>query len=91
VRNEVTDFGRWTPSWLGLATNQRMEQFLTRFSTIKNFESGDAAGDCGRRTSMRASRLLLPEGADRAALRASCAYPDSSCRFNMMGDAGGCF
>src|SRR5262249_3602812 len=20
-----TDFGRWTPSWLGLATNQRME------------------------------------------------------------------
>src|SRR5207253_3675091 len=22
------DFGRWTPSWLGLATNQRMEKFL---------------------------------------------------------------
>src|ERR1700688_1914314 len=32
------DFGRWTPSWLGLATNQRMEQFLARFSSIKNFE-----------------------------------------------------
>jgi len=35
---KFTDFGRWTPSWLGLATNQRMEQFLARFSTIKNFE-----------------------------------------------------
>src|SRR6266699_5708092 len=21
------DFGRWTPSWLGLATNQRMEKY----------------------------------------------------------------
>src|ERR1700747_2786949 len=24
------DFGRWTPSWLGLATNQPMEKFLGR-------------------------------------------------------------
>src|SRR5689334_21141837 len=26
------DFGRWTPSWLGLATNQRMEKFFARFT-----------------------------------------------------------
>src|SRR5690348_18367224 len=25
-----TDFGRWTPSWLGLATNQRLEKYLAR-------------------------------------------------------------
>src|SRR5579864_6197267 len=33
-----TDFGRWTPSWLGLATNQRMEKFLARFTSVKTFE-----------------------------------------------------
>src|SRR3979409_2243089 len=32
------DFGRWTPSWLGLATNQRMEKYLSRFTSIKTFE-----------------------------------------------------
>src|ERR1700752_1688967 len=25
VTTKFTDFGRWTPSWIGLATNQRME------------------------------------------------------------------
>jgi len=32
------DFGRWTPSWLGLATNQRMEKFLARLTPAKTFE-----------------------------------------------------
>src|SRR5246500_2580695 len=32
------DFGRWTPSWLGLATNQRMEKFLPKFMPAKTFE-----------------------------------------------------
>src|ERR1700694_3730061 len=33
-----TDFGRWTPSWLGLATNHRLEKYLARLTTAKNFE-----------------------------------------------------
>src|SRR6202451_3201499 len=33
-----TDFGRWTPSWLGLATNQRLEKFLAKFTPVKTFE-----------------------------------------------------
>src|SRR5712692_959159 len=32
------DFGRWTPSWIGLATNQRMEKYLARFASVKTFE-----------------------------------------------------
>src|SRR5438045_6051434 len=32
------DFGRWTPSWLGLATNQRMENYFARFTHTKTFE-----------------------------------------------------
>src|SRR3979490_2438956 len=33
-----TDFGRWTPSWLGLATHQRMEKYLERFTPVKKFD-----------------------------------------------------
>src|SRR6266702_4568655 len=33
-----TDFGRWTPSWLGLATNLRMEKYLPRFPPARTFE-----------------------------------------------------
>src|SRR3984885_6443178 len=33
-----TDFGRWTPSWLGLATNHRLEKYLARLTPAKNFE-----------------------------------------------------
>src|SRR5579863_9295237 len=32
-----SDFGRWTPSWLGLATNQRMEKYLERMTPVKTF------------------------------------------------------
>src|ERR1700723_503646 len=32
------DFGRWTPSWLGLANNLRMERYLERFTSKKTFE-----------------------------------------------------
>src|SRR5215813_8980157 len=35
---KFTDFGRWTPSWLGLATNQRMEKYFSRFTPVKTFE-----------------------------------------------------
>src|SRR5271157_3062774 len=35
---KFSDFGRWTPSWLGLATNQRLEQYLSRLTPLKNFE-----------------------------------------------------
>src|SRR6204780_4879359 len=32
------DFGRWTPSWLGLANNLRLERYLQRFTPVKTFE-----------------------------------------------------
>src|SRR5208282_3919103 len=35
---KFTDFGRWTPSWLGLATNLRLDQFLERMTPAKRFE-----------------------------------------------------
>ena len=70
-----TDFGRWTPSWLGLATNQRMEKYLARFTPAKTFEEltiplAIAATDINAGVSVYYTRgqLALP-------LRASCAYP----------------
>src|SRR5258706_8614709 len=73
---KFTDFGRWTPSWLGLATNQRMEQFLTRCSTIKNFEElrtplAIAATDINAGLPV----YYYQKGPIAPALRASCAYP----------------
>ena len=73
---KFTDFGRWTPSWLGLATNQRMEQFLERFTSAKNFEElktplAIAATDINAGLPVYYYR----KGPIGPPLRASCAYP----------------
>ena len=69
------DFGRWTPSWLGLATNQRMETYLKRFTHLKTFEQlktplAIAATDINEGISVYYTRGELAP-----ALRGSCAYP----------------
>jgi NTE family protein len=73
---KFTDFGRWTPSWLGLATNQRMEQFLARFTPTTNFEDlktplAIAATDINAGLPVYYYR----KGPIGPPLRASCAYP----------------
>ncbi len=70
-----TDFGRWTPSWLGLATNQRLEKFLAKFTSVKTFEEMSiplaiATTDINAGVSVYYSR-----GPVGPPLRASCAYP----------------
>lgn len=69
------DFGRWTPSWLGLATNQRMEGYFARFTHVKKFEElktplAVAATDINAGISVYYTRGLITP-----ALRGSCAYP----------------
>jgi NTE family protein len=71
-----TDFGRWTPSWLGLASNLRLEQFLTRFTSAKNFEElktplAIAATDINAGLPV----YYFQQGPICPPLRASCAYP----------------
>jgi NTE family protein len=70
-----TDFGRWTPSWLGLATNQRLEKYLARLTPAKNFEDlitplAIAATDLNAGISIYYTRGPLTPP-----LRGSCAYP----------------
>jgi len=70
------DFGRWSPSWLGLATNQRLEQFLEKFTTVTQFEDlitplAIAATDINAGLPVYYYR----KGPLGPPLRASCAYP----------------
>ena len=69
------DFGRWTPSWLGLANNLRMERYLQRFTPAKTFEElttpfAIAATDINAGVTVYYTRGLLGPP-----LRGSCAYP----------------
>jgi NTE family protein len=69
------DFGRWTPSWLGLANNLRLERYLQRFTPVKTFEQlttpfAIAATDINAGVSVYYTR-----GPIGPPLRGSCAYP----------------
>lgn len=75
VETTFHDFGRWTPSWLGLATNQRMERYLERFTPAKTFEElttplAIAATDINAGVTVYYTR-----GPIGPPLRGSCAYP----------------
>jgi NTE family protein len=75
AQTSFTDFGRWTPSWLGLATNQRLEKYLARLTPVTNFEDlvtplAIAATDINAGITIYYTRgPILPP------LRGSCAYP----------------
>jgi NTE family protein len=69
------DFGRWTPSWLGLATNHRMEKYVARMTAARTFEElktplAIAATDINAGVS-----VYYSSGPIAPPLRASCAYP----------------
>lgn len=70
-----TDFGRWTPSWLGLATNQRMEKFLARFTPIKTFEELQIPLAIATTDIIAGVTVYYSHGSIVPPLRASCAYP----------------
>jgi NTE family protein len=74
-QTSFTDFGRWTPSWLGLANNLRLEKFLARFTTVQRFE------DLQKPLAIAATDINVGMpvyycgGLIGPPLRASCAYP----------------
>ncbi|MBZ5539677.1 MAG: patatin-like phospholipase family protein [Acidobacteriia bacterium] len=77
IARETTfaDFGRWTPSWLGLATNKRMETYLERLTSVRTFEEmvtpfAIAATDLNAGVAAYYTR-----GPVGPPMRGSCAYP----------------
>jgi len=69
------DFGRWTPSWLGLATNQRMEKYLSRFSPAKTFEELKTPFSVATTDINAGVSVYYSHGPLAPVIRASCAYP----------------
>jgi NTE family protein len=69
------DFGRWTPSWLGLATNQRMERYLERFTPAKTFEELRTPLAISTSDLNQGLTVYYTSGPIVPPLRASCAYP----------------
>lgn len=70
-----TDFGRWTPSWLGLATNQRLEKFLARFTPVRTFEEMKVPLAIATTDINAGITVYYSRGPVGPPLRASCAYP----------------
>ena len=69
------DFGRWTPSWLGLATNQRMENYLARFTSVKTFEELTTPLAIAATDIIAGISVYYTRGPLGPPLRGSCAYP----------------
>jgi NTE family protein len=72
---KFADFGRWTPSWLGLATNLRMEKFLARFAKVERFEELKTPLAIATTDINLGITVYYCGGPIGPALRASCAYP----------------
>src|SRR3984957_5959918 len=69
------DFGNWKLSWMGLASNQKLEHYLRKFLGVTTFEDlkiplAIAATDLGT-----GEAVYFSHGQLGPALRASCAYP----------------
>jgi len=69
------DFGRWTPSWLGLATNQRMEKYLARMTPATTFAELKTPLAISATDINEGVTVYYMNGAIAPPLRASCAYP----------------
>src|SRR5436190_1736496 len=70
-----TDFGRWTPSWLGLATNQRLEKYLARLTPATTFAELKTPLAISATDINAGVTVYYLNGSIVAPLRASCAYP----------------
>jgi NTE family protein len=69
------DFGSWKLSWMGLATNQKLEHYPRKYLGVSTFEElkiplAIAASDLGN-----GEPVYFTRGPLGPALRASCAYP----------------
>lgn len=74
-QTKFTDFGRWTPSWLGLATNLRLEQFVARMTPVRRFEELQKPLAIATTDINMGLPVYYHGGPIGPPLRASCAYP----------------
>ncbi len=69
------DFGRWTLSRMGMASNERLEVFLHKFTSARYFEEMKIPLSIVATDLIRGETVYFTDGEIGPALRASCAYP----------------
>jgi NTE family protein len=69
------DFGRWTLSRMGMASNERLDEFLHRFTTAKYFSQMKIPLAIVATDLLSGESVHFTKGEISPALRASCAYP----------------
>ena len=69
------DFGRWTLSRMGMASNERLEEFLHKFTPAKSFEEMRIPLSIVATDLVEGKSVYFTKGEIGPALRASCAYP----------------
>jgi NTE family protein len=69
------DFGKWTLSWLGLASNERIPSYLRRVTHVERFEDLRIPLAVAATDLRSGETVHFTRGELGPALRASCAYP----------------
>ncbi len=75
LETKFADFGRWTPSWLGLATNKRMEGYLERMTPVRTFEEMVTPFAIAATDLNAGVAVYFTRGPVGPPMRGSCAYP----------------
>jgi NTE family protein len=69
------DFGRWTISRMGMASNERLEDFLRKFTLFRRFEEMQIPLGIVATDLISGESIHFTKGEIGPALRGSCAYP----------------
>lgn len=75
ILTHFRDFGRWTISRMGMATNERLEAFLRRFTEVRTFEEMKIPFGIVATDLLTGQTVCFTKGEVGPPLRASCAYP----------------
>jgi len=75
VETHFRDFGRWTLSRMGMASNERLDEFLHKFTPAKTFEEMRIPLSIVATDLIAGESVYFTTGEVAPALRASCAYP----------------
>jgi len=75
METHFRDFGRWTLSRMGMASNERLDDFLGKFTTARTFEELKIPLTIVATDLMAGESVYFTNGELGPALRASCAYP----------------
>jgi NTE family protein len=75
IATRFSDFGRWTISRMGMASNERLEVFLARFTKARHFDEMKVPLAIVATDIITGKSVHFTEGDLGTPLRASCAYP----------------